>query len=192
VVSHATRQHQVVMDDLGNALALWINAPYGQRSTLEAIFYDGQLSEWGIPEVLGNAQEFSPPRLVMSGGGEALAVWSQGEGHGAPRLFAKAFNKGKWDSDVECLDLGREPVRTFAIALGSEGQAGILAVHQGPQGDWVSVRLRRTRWTTPIQLGTASQLPLSSPQLKLCPGGVSALWVQGEGREQTLFLCEST
>jgi hypothetical protein len=192
VVSHATRQHQVVMDDLGNALALWINAPYGQRSTLEASFYDGQLSEWGTPEVLGNAHTFSPPQLVMSGAGEALAVWSQGEGHGAPRLFAKAFMKGKWAADVECLDLGREPVRDFAIALGSEGQAGILAVHQGPEGDWVSVRLRKARWAPPVQLCSVSQLPLSCPRLRLCPHGASALWVQGEGKEQSLLLCEST
>jgi hypothetical protein len=192
VVAHATRQHQVAMDDLGNALALWINAPYGQRVTLEASVYDGKRSEWGEPEVIGTAQAFSPPQLVMSGGGEALAVWSQGEGHGAPRLFAKAFRKGRWEADVECLDLGREPVRDFAIAVGSEGQAGLLAVHQGPEGDWVSARLRQARWSPPVQLGPVSQLPLGSPRLRLCPGGASALWIQGEGKEQSLLLCEST
>jgi hypothetical protein len=192
VVSHATRHHQVVMDDFGNALALWINAPYGQRTTLEASFYDGQRSEWGEPEVLGNAHFFSPPQLAMSGAGEALAVWSQGEDHGAPRLFAKAFKKGKWEADVECLDLGREPVLDFAIALGSEGQAGLLAVHQRPEGDWVSARLRQPRWSPPVQLGPVSQLPLSCPRLRLCPRGGSALWMQGEGKEKALILCETT
>jgi hypothetical protein len=192
VVTHATRQHQVVMDAFGNALALWINAPYGQRITLEASYYDGQRSEWGEPEVIGNAQTFSPPQLVMSGAGEALAVWSQGEGHGAPRLFAKAFRKGKWEAGVECLDLGREPVLDFAIALGSEGQAGLLAVHQGPEGNWISVRLRQAGWSSPVQLGPISQLPLGNPQLQLCPRGASALWMQGEGKEKVLILCETT
>jgi hypothetical protein len=191
VVSHATRHHQVVMDDFGNALALWINAPYGQRITLEASFYDAQRSEWGEPEILGNAHVFSPPQLVMSGGGEALAVWSQGESHGASRLFAKAFKKGTWEADVECLDLGREPVLDFAIALGSEGQAGLLAVHQGLEGDWVSARVRQSSWSPPVQLGPVSQLPLSCPRLRLCPRGGSALWMQGEGKEKTLILCET-
>ncbi len=191
VVAHATHHHQVVMDDFGNALALWINAPYGQRTTLEASFYDGQSSEWGEPETLGNAQAIFPPQLAMSGTGEALAVWSQGEGQGAPRLFAKDFKKGKWEAGVECLDLGREPVLDFAIAVGSEGQAGLLAVHQGPDGDWVSVRLRQSSWSPPVQLGPVAHLPLTSPRLRLCPHGASALWMQGEGKEKVLILCET-
>ena len=192
VVSYATHQHQVVMDDLGNALALWIHAPYGQRSTLEASFYDGQRSEWSTPEILGNAQAFSSPQLIMTGDGEALAVWSQGEGHGAARLFTKAFQKGRWEPEVECLDLGREPVKDFVIALGPEGQAGILAVHQGAEGDWVSARLRQPQWSAPVQLGPASSLPLSSPRLRLCRQGASALWIQGEGKQKSLLLSETS
>jgi hypothetical protein len=192
VVSSATRHHQVVMDDLGNALALWIRAPYGQRSTLEASFYDGHRSEWGQPEILGNAHDFSAPQLVMSGAGEALAVWCQGEGHGASRLFAKGFVKGTWDATVECLDQGREPVQDFAIALDSEGQAGLLAVHQGSEGTWVSARLRQQQWSAPMQLGPASQGGISSPRLKLCPQGASALWIQGAGKEQALVLTETS
>lgn len=192
VVSHATRQHQVVMDDMGNALALWIHAPYGQRSVLEASFYDVQHSEWGEPEILGSAQAFSAPQLVMSGGGEALAAWCQGEGHGASRLLAKAFGKGKWEAEVECLELGREPVQDFAIALGPEGRAGMLAVHHGPEGDWISARLRQAQWSAPVQLGTVSQVSHSSPRLRLCPQGASALWIQGQGKEKALILAETS
>ncbi len=191
VVAQATHHHQVVMDDLGNALAVWVHAPYGQRSRLEASFYDGTRSEWGKPETLCSAQSFSALRLAMSGDGEALAAWCQGEGHGPARLFTRAFRKGGWDAGSECLELGHGPVQDLALALGAEGQAGLLATHRGPQGDWVSARLRQREWSEPFQLLPASRLLCSAPRLCLCAHGASALWIQGEGREHSLILAEA-
>lgn len=191
VVSHATHQHQVVMDDQGNALALWIHAPYGQRSVLEASYYDAHHCEWGEREILSSSDVMSSPRLVMSGDGDALVAWCQGEGHGASHLFAKTFLKGKWDPRVECLNPGQGPVRDFAIGLGPEGQAGLIVVHHGPEGDWVSTRLRKLAWSAPVHVVPASHQPCSSPRLAFCPQGVSALWIQGEGREKSLILTET-
>jgi hypothetical protein len=191
VVAHATRQHQVAMDDQGNALAMWIHAPRGQRSSLEVSFYDAHRCEWGEPETLGSAQSISIPRLVMSGDGEALAAWCQGEGHGPSRLFAKAFRKGAWEAAVECLELGQGPVQDVAIGLGTEGMAGLVAVHHGPEGHWVSARLRLGEWAAPTQLMPASWQTCSAPRIRLCPQGASALWIQGEGRERSLILTEA-
>lgn len=191
VVSHLTRQHQVVMDDLGNALALWIHAPHGQRTTLEASFYDAQQSEWSDPEVLGVAHDFSSLKLVMSGEGEALAAWCQGEGHGSSRLFAKVFINGRWEARMECLELGRTPVRDFDIDLGPDGQAGLLAVQSGPEGDSICALFRKEEWSAPMQLAPASKAPRSSPRLRFCPQGASALWIQGEGREKALLMTET-
>lgn len=191
VVSHATRLHQVAMDDAGNALALWIHAPYGRRCSLEASFYDALASEWSEPELLANAQSFSTPRLAMTGEGEALAAWCQSEGHGPARLFAKAFMKGRWDKGLECFELGQAPVRDFAIDLGADGSAGILAVQHGPDGDWVSARLRQRDWSAPQPLMPPSKQPCSSPRLGLSSEGGSALWIQGAGREQVLYLAET-
>jgi hypothetical protein len=191
VVAYATRHHQVVMDDLGNALALWVHAPRGHRNRLEASFYDGQHSEWGEPEVLASAQTLSLPRLAMSGDGKALAAWCQSEGHGASRLITKTFGKGRWGVGVECLELGHGSVKDFAIDLGPEGGAGLLAVHQGPEGDWVSARLRQREWSPSILLVPPSLSPCSSPRLRLCPKGASALWIQGAGRDMALLLAET-
>lgn len=191
VVAHATRHHQVVMDNLGNALALWIHAPRGQRSSLEASYYDGQRCEWGAPEVLSTAQTFTSPRLVMSGDGEALAAWCQAEGHGASRLITRSFMKGTWDGSVECLELGHGPVREFAIDLGPEGQAGLIAVHHGAEGDWVTARLRQGTWSESFTVAPASPVTCSLPQIRLCPQGASAIWVQGTGREGHLMLVET-
>ncbi|HJW73094.1 MAG TPA: hypothetical protein VJ486_09565 [Geothrix sp.] len=192
VVSHATLHHQVVMDDPGNAMAIWIHAPHGQRSTLEASFYNVQRCEWDEPLVLASAQSMTPPRIVMTGNGEALAAWCQGEGRGPARLYCKAFTKGKWDTAVECLDAGQGGVRDFAIALDSEGQAGLLAVHQGADVQWVSARLRQGDWSPPMPFSQASQAPCSSPRLAICPQGASALWIQGEGHNKALMLSETT
>jgi len=191
VTSHATRHHQVVMDDAGNALALWIHAPYGQRSTIEASFYDGQRSEWSAPETLSTAHTFTLPRLVMCGHGEALAAWCQAEDHGASRLFAKAFRKGRWESGVECLESGHGPVQDFAMDLGPDGQAGLLAVHRGPEGDWVSARLGQGSWSDAFPLTHASPSPCLAPRIRLCSEGASALWVHGVGREGALMLAET-
>jgi hypothetical protein len=191
VVPHATRHHQVAMDDAGNALALWIHAPYGQRCSLEASFYDALASEWGEPELLANARSFSAPRLVMTGEGRALAAWCQSEGHGPSRLFAKAFAKGQWESALDCVELGQAPIRDFAISLGADGSAGILAVHHGPEGDWVSARLRQGEWSAPLPLMPASSQPCAAPRLSLSSEGSSALWTQGEGREKVLYLAET-
>lgn len=191
VVAHATRQHQVAMDDQGNALAIWINLPQGRRSQLEASFYDVQTGEWQAPVALATAETFTPPRLAMSGSGEALAVWCQGEAHGASRLFAKAFRKGQWEAEVETLNAGQEPVVDFAIALDPDGKAGLLVVHQGPEGSWVSARLRQKGWSLPKPLTSASRFPCSSPRISFSPQGASALWVQGEGAEKSLLLSET-
>jgi hypothetical protein len=191
VVSHATSHHQVKMDDLGNALALWIHAPSGQRSSLQASFYDGLHSEWKEPVTLARAQTFSLPRLVMSGDGEALAAWCQAEGQGAPRLFAKAFVKGQWEAGVEACDLGYGPVRDFSLDISPGGEAGLLAVHRGSEGDLVSARLRGWGWSAPIPLAPASEAPCSSPQIRICPRGASAIWVRGAGRDTNLLLVET-
>jgi hypothetical protein len=191
VVSHATCHHQVVIDDLGNALALWVQTPHGQRSSLEASFFDGLRSEWGKPEVLSSAQNITSPRLVMSGDGEALAAWVQAEGHGVSHLMTKVFGKGRWDSGPEGHELGNGPVKEFAMDLGTEGRAGLLTVHEGTGGDWVSVRLRNREWSNSLPLVSASKSPCSSPRLRLCPQGASAMWIQGAGKDRALRLAET-
>lgn len=191
VVKQATHDHRVVMDDQGNALALWIQSPHGNRSLLQASFYDVQRSEWGEPEVISQAQTISSPRLVMSGEGEALAAWCQAEGHGASRLITKAFRKGRWEAGVDCLELGHGSVLDFAIDLGPGGEAGLLAVHRGPEGDWVSARMRHREWSPSFPLLAPSPKPCSCPRLRLCPQGASALWIQGTGKDKALLLVET-
>ncbi len=191
VVSRATHNHQVAMDDLGNALAIWIHTPHGQRSHLEASYYDGQRCEWGEPEVLATAQTFSFPRLAMAGNGEAFAAWGQAEGQAVSRLVTKFFAKGRWAEGLEFLELGQGQVRDFAIDMGPDGRAGILATHRGPEGDWVSGRLRKKEWSASFPLALPAPSPCSSPRIRLCRHGASALWVQGVGTQGSLLLVES-
>ncbi len=191
VVTHATCQHQVVMDDLGNALAIWINTGRDGLSCLEASSYDAQLGEWREPMILANAPSVSPPRLVMSGNGEALAAWCQGDTHETSRLFGRSFAGGQWERETVCLDGGQGPVLDFAIALDPEAKAGLLSVHNGPEGSWVSARLRQRAWSTPKRLASVSRLPCTAPRLGFSAQGVSALWIQGEGQEKSLILTET-
>ena len=191
VVNQSTHAHRVAMDDEGNALAIWIHAPYGQRSSIQASHYDGGRCEWSKAETLCTAHTLTQTRLVMSGSGQALAAWCQAEERGATRLVSKGFGGGCWEPGVECLDLGHEPVREFALDLGADGQAGVLTVHRSAEGDWVSARLRRQGWSPSVRLVSPSARVCSAPLLKLCPQGASALWTQGVGLDRALVLAET-
>jgi len=182
----------VAMDDQGNALAIWVRAPYGQRNFIEACFYDGRRGEWGEAEVIGTAKAMAAPRLVMSGAGDALAAWCQVEAHGSCHLISKAWRKGSWDPAGECHEPSHGPVKDFALDLGPEGQVGLLMVQQGLEGDRVSVRFWKQKWSESLPLVSASKLPCSSPRLRLCAGGASALWFQGQGTEKALVLAETS
>lgn len=191
VVAHLAHHHQVAMDDHGNALALWVHAPYGQRGALEASFYDVQAGDWSEPATLARAQEISFPRLLMNGAGEALATWSQRESGGVSYLFSKAFRGRAWEADAECL--GHDPGRyhDYAIDLGVDGRAGLLVVKRGAAGDQVSLRIRQGAWSAPRVMGSAPGSTCDSPRIALCPRGTSLLWTQGTGAEKTLILVNS-
>jgi len=187
VVSRRAAMHQIAIDDDGNALALWIHSAHDGRAGLESAFYNVRNSQWSEPEILARAHSFRPPQLTMAGSGEALAAWCQAEHSGAPRLFAKAFQKGLWEKEVERLDPGYGQVVDFAIAIENQGNAGLLTLQQGPEGYQALVRWRDAEWSAPTRLGPASQAPLSNPNLALCPLGAAAVWTREGGKDRTLY-----
>lgn len=192
VVAHQAQQHQVAMDDHGNALALWIHAPSGQSWTaLEASFYDVQTGEWRDPDILATAHEITSPRLIMNGEGEALAAWGQRAGGDVSRLFSKAFRDRTWEPEAACLDHEQGRFRDYAIDLGSDGRAGFLVVQRGAAGDQVALRIRQGDWSAPKVMGAASGATCGSPRIAMCPRGMSLLWTQGSGAEKTLVLVDS-
>ncbi|GLH66584.1 hypothetical protein GETHED_09480 [Geothrix edaphica] len=191
VVAHEAHHHQVAMDDSGNALALWIHTPHGQRSVLEAGYYDVCQGEWSEPVVLANAQAIVSPRLVMNGHGEAMATWCQREGAGACHLFAKDFKGRAWEPGAECLDHGHQPIQDYAIDLAADGRAGFLVVQQGAAGNHVSVRIRQAGWSAPRVVGSARDSVCASPRIALSPRGGALLWTQGADPKRSLVLVGS-
>ncbi|WP_243286109.1 hypothetical protein [Geothrix terrae] len=191
VVAHAARHHQVAMDDHGNAVVLWVHAPYGQRSTLEACFFDVVAGEWREPTTLAMAQEISLPRLVMNGSGEALAAWCQRESGGGSHLLVRAFQDGGWEPGAECLDRSRGRSHDYAIALGADGRAGALLVQHGKDGDQVVLRARLETWSKPKVMAECREGTCASPRIALFPHGMSLLWMQGTGPEKALMAVSS-
>lgn len=188
VVAYATRHHQVAMDERGNALAIWVKVSAGERSSVEASHFDAMRCEWGEPVTLATAHSFSQVRLVMSGNGDALAAWNQAESHGTMRLYSKVFVQGCWSAERTRLDEEAGAVEDFALALGNDGRAGLLAFHHGAEEIWVSGRIREGAWSEAAHLGSACTLPRSAPSLRMGSQGASALWIQGEGGDQSLML----
>lgn len=186
VVTHASRHHQVAMDDHGNAVALWVHAPYGQRSILEASFFDVVAGEWREPTTLARAQEISLPRLVMNGSGEALAAWCQRESGEGSHLLARAFQNGGWESGAACLDRSRGRSHDYAIGLDSDGRAGALVVQHGKDGDQVVLLTRLGAWSKPKVMAECREGACSSPRIAVSTQGMSLLWMQGTESEKAL------
>jgi len=186
VAERQTTLHRVAMDDAGNALALWIHSAQGTRCELESAFYDVRTSDWSEPQTLARAEAFHAPQLAMAGDGEALAAWCQGERSGIPRLFAKAFQKGRWENEVERLDPEYGQVHAFSIALGGTGRAALLSLQKGPDGYQALARVREDVWSLPSRLGAITRAPLAHPHLVLGPTGAAAIWTMDEGQSRTL------
>ena len=191
VVGHSVRNHQVAMDGRGNALALWIHAPYGQRARLLASFYEARAGTWCEPVALASAQEISSPRLVMNGNGEGLATWCQRESGAVSQLSAKAFDNRTWKVEPECLDHDRERVHDYAIDLGEDGRAGFLVIQRGEAGDQVLLRTRQGTWSEPKVMAAPQGTSCASPRIAVCPQGMSLMWIQGTGTDQRLVLVDS-
>ena len=71
---------QVVADDLGNALAVWVQDDGLQRS-LRARRFDGDASAWGFESSIESFDEgdAAAPKIVVDrDSGDALVVWEQG------------------------------------------------------------------------------------------------------------------
>ena len=183
--------NELALDAHGNAVLLWVQARRAERNLLQASVYLAQTYAWSQPETLCAAEIITNPRLALTESGQALAGWCQAEGLGASRLVVKARMEGRWEEGVECLELGREPVREFALDLRPDGLAGLLATQHGVGEDWASLRLRRATWSPGVRLLAPPARVCSGPQLRLWPDGATALWTQGVGRNRVLVLSET-
>ena len=192
VVAHATHQHRVAMDDQGNAMALWIRPFQGERSVLESSHYEVQRGEWTEPQILATAPLLSHPQLGSSGDGLGCAAWCQSEGHGPARLMVREFRSGAWDAQATCLDQGHAPIREVALEMEARGSAGVLAIRETATGDQVVAWHLDGSWSQPRCFTPALRTRCTAPRLALCPGGASALWMQGEGADRALVMTETT
>ena len=173
---------QVAMDDLGNAIAVWIQHDGTAYSVYQNRF-NQLIGDWSSSPTVIETSNFSAsaPRVAMSSFGNAVVVWRQGKVHyyTPPSIYASVLTVGEgWSSpsklDVDSWDwwIGGQDV-----AMDEDGNA-IAVWHQSNQKrDFLYARrLTPTGgWNAPYLVGSATHLDAS--QVAVGPDGEAmAVW----------------
>ncbi|HJV21336.1 MAG TPA: hypothetical protein VJ570_01510 [Holophagaceae bacterium] len=186
-ITHAVaRSLDLASDEVGNAALLYLTGD-GDRVALDACVLSATTHTWHGPTRLASAQDVTQPKVAMAKGGAALAVWRQSEG-AATRLFARAFQSGKWGPRPEPLEGDMGTGRAHAFALSPEARGAVIWAQPTPgaTGGAEGTFLRtftQGKWTP-------SAMPLGSPSKwahhGLCVDvrgeHIAVLWLAGVGR----------
>jgi hypothetical protein len=182
-------QVQVAVDGLGNAVAMWLQAPGGQPESVWVSRYtpaggwsaalqldtDGQSSE----------QSLRPLALAMDGAGNAIALWRHaiaGSG-GWWGIFHARFEPATGWTAPAALSLGANVTAASSPSVGFDaaGNAVALWVQAGSAGNNIASarHVPGSGWTA-TTLIEASDDSASEPKVAVdASGDAAAVWLQG-------------
>ncbi len=151
---------------------------------------------WEEPVVLSEGGAVSDVRGALSDDGAAFALWLESTGTEGPRVRVRRYVPGgAWQP---ALTLSGDGLIGSAPALGVDGSGNALALWLESSAQEPSRRALRfsrftsaTGWSAPASLVAAASMALNahSVRLHVRPSGHAwALWTQGTGAEETLWL----
>ena len=123
--------HLLGGDEAGNALGLWNDAVAGGLHQLKGARFSATRG-WGPLEPIGEPADVWPEHVLLSRGGESMAVWTDdGWFRSDCRIHAAQRTGGAWEPAVEV----GGPTFSYGIASTPSGEA--LAVWAG-NGIWAN------------------------------------------------------
>ena len=169
----------VALGEAGNAHVVWLQYE-GTRLDLYANTHVLG-SDWTVPERietqdLGNALS---PRLVVDGGGRAIAVWLQHDGALAT-LRARRFVPGTGWGSAQRLDTGGVDAGTPTLAVRPSGEAVVLWTQPdaGLPTLWARRFVPNPGWAG-AETVVASETAVMEPKVAIDPlGNAIAVWRQ--------------
>ncbi len=177
---------EVAVDPQGNAVAMWSQwdgtryAPWANR------FVPGV--GWGMAELLetGDPDDAFNPQVAVDPEGNAIAVWSQGDGSS---IWANRFVPGVGWGTAELLEADVGNARDPQIAVDPQGNA--VAVWQQWDGSRISIWANRfvpgVGWGTAELLETDDAGNAVNPQIAVDPeGNALAVWQQSDGNRTNI------
>ena len=186
VVNALARSLDLTQDAQGNVALLYLTGE-GDRMALEACVMGAATAGWHGPTRLAIAQEIHQPRLGMADGGAAVALWRQSEVGGGVRLFARAFQNGKWAARPEALEAELGSGREHAFTLSPEGHGALAwaqaSAHATGGAEAIHVRtFTKGQWgKVPLQLGQPTKFAHHSLCIAANGPHIATLWLAGVG-----------
>lgn len=179
VCAGVARKYQAALDHMGNILVIYVLQPPGERASLCTTYFSSADSVWSAPRTLVQGPSIQKIQLAMAGGGEALALWIEGEPGHRSILNAKAFSRGTWEDGITRLDGDTGQIGDFLALMGPRGHAAVLYFQQLSEGNVPVIRERAQKWMPAVRLEKPTDRSLLQPGLALCADGVVAHWREG-------------
>ena len=166
------RNHHVGLDAAGNAAVVWAER-HDQEFDVAGEIRSAQKGGWNAPAVLSTANVTAGPRLAVTPGGEALAVWLEG----SSVLVARGdLKEGRWDAP---LTLRNDAGAGAAISVNSAGDAFAVWTLVGVSGIEAAMRPAGGTWhTEDAHIDSGPAAATAGPDVALGPDGTAvAVWV---------------
>jgi hypothetical protein len=173
---------QIVMDDHGNAMAVWTQTDGQRSSTWTNRFQVGQGWDTTMPLATNHGRPTDAPHIAINAQGAAIAVWAQDDVHGSS-VWARHYSTATGWSRPELLETGQ--VQNPKIAINAQGLA--IAIWQQVEGMhyslWSSRYVAGSGWSPHelIQIshhGAANRLQIAMHT----NGNAVAVWYQFDGK----------
>jgi hypothetical protein len=179
----------VAVDPHGNAVAVWVGSPDGQRTEIVQGATRAAGAGWQAPVDLSVPSTYilSSPQVAVDAQGNALALWSRSDGTNGVVQSATRGVGGGWQAPVD-VSLASQHTYSPELAVNPHGDAVAVWLH--PDGFASAVVQGATRaagagWQAPVDLSGPSQSSLSLPvpaDVAIdAQGAATAIWSQFNG-----------
>jgi hypothetical protein len=181
------RNPKVVADNNGNAIAVWL-ASNGAVNSVWSSRYDASTGNWGTPVLIeqDDSDSAEDPQIAMDGAGNAIVVWTQGDGTRNNVWFNRFFaGINAWGTAelLETDDSGN--AQHPKMAMGANGNAIVV----WEQNDNIVSRkfdASTESWDSLKQLESGSGRS-RNPEVAIDGNGdAMAIWKQSDGLGDSL------
>jgi hypothetical protein len=116
--NYCVYEPEVVMDDNGNAIAVWYQYDGSYLSIYANVYSNGS---WGVATLLEhNEGEARSPQIAMNGSGHAIVTWFQEDGTGVFSIYYCIYSDGSW-GEAMLLENEKGNASSSYIAMNDDG-----------------------------------------------------------------------
>ena len=180
---------QIVMDDSGNAIAIWNQKlePFGNVENIWVNHFDS--SGWDEPQIIGTESFSRSPNIAMNSSGNAVAVWQIWDSVKSRYVIvSKNYNRIDGWGELTEIDLDEGLSYSPEISINEDG-AAVAIWHQvgEEQNIWVNYLSTDSIWGTAVKLDNLVG-DAQYPQVIIDDSGEAlAVWQQKTGTVQNVY-----